>query len=39
VHTFHHDFHVVDQTVYYIERLGNSHLGLLEGKSIEALKN
>ena len=37
--TFHHDFHVVDQTVDYIERLGNSHLRLFEAKSIEALKN
>ena len=37
--TFHHDFHVADQTVDYIERLGNSHLRLFEAKSIEALKN
>jgi hypothetical protein len=39
MHTFHHDFHIVDQTVYYIEHLGNSHLQLLKGKLIEALKN
>jgi len=37
--TFHHDLHVIDQTIYYIERLGSSQLGLLEGESIEALKN
>ena len=37
--TFHHRFHVIDQAVYYIERLGSSHLGLLEGEPIETLKN
>jgi len=37
--TFHYHFHVVDQTINYIERLGNGHLRLLEGESIETLKN
>ena len=37
--TFHHDLHVIDQAVYYIERLGSGHRGLLKGKSIETLEN
>jgi len=37
--TFHHHFHGIDKTIYYIERLGRSHLGLLEGEPIETLKN
>jgi hypothetical protein len=37
--TFHHRFHVIDQAIYYIERLGSSDLGLLEGEAIETLKN
>jgi len=37
--TFHHHLHVIDQTIYHIERLGSSHPGLLEGESIETLKN
>jgi len=37
--TFHHHLHVIDQTIYYIERLGSSYLGLLESEPIETLKN
>jgi len=37
--TFHHHLHVIDQTIYHIERLGSSHPGLLEGESIETLKD
>jgi len=37
--TFHHNLHVIDQTIYYIERLGSSHPGLLDGESIETMKN
>jgi len=37
--TFHHHLHVIDQTIYYIEHLGSSHPGLLEGESIKTLKN
>jgi len=37
--TFHRHSHVIDQTIYHIERLGSSHPGLLEGESIETLKN
>jgi len=37
--TFHHNFHVIDQTVYYIEHLGNSHLRLLESESVEPMQN
>ena len=39
MHTFHHQLHVIDQTIYYLEHLGSSHPGLLEGEPIEALKN
>ena len=39
VRTFHHHFHIIDQTIYYIECLGNSHPGLFKGESIEAAKN
>jgi hypothetical protein len=38
-HTFHHHLHVIDQTMYYTERLGSSDLGFLEGEAIETLKN
>jgi len=37
--TFHYHLHVIDQTIYHIERLGSSDPGLLEGESIETLKN
>jgi len=37
--TFHHHLHVIDQTIYYIERLGSSDPGLFKGESIETLKN
>ena len=37
--TFHHHLHVIDQTIYYVECLGSSDPGLLDGESIETLKN
>ena len=37
--TFHYYFHVIDQTMNYIESLGNGQFGLFEGESIQTLKN
>ena len=37
--TFHYYLHVVDQAINHIESLGNGQLGLLEGQSIQTLKN
>jgi len=37
--TFHHDLHVIDQTIDDIESLDNDHLGLLSRESIEPLED
>ena len=37
--TFHYCLHVIDQAMNHIESLGNGQPGLLEGQSIQSLKD